>query len=147
MSEIINRFNLNSEINKNIESVYNDELYTSSEDEDDIKEDKEDINLQDNIYVIKVNEQIKCYCSSIEELDETVEVLIEKLKYKYLLNGWNIISNIKNKKSTWKIIDTNKIVTQIFGNKPNLLINYDIILSEIEVEIIKKITNKNLLQV
>lgn len=144
MSEIINRFNLKSEFDKNVELVYDDESYTSSEDEEDIKED---INLQDNIYIIKINEQIKCYCSSIEELDEIVEVLIEKLKYKHLLNGWNVISNTKNKKSTWKIVDTNRIVTQIFGNKPNLLINHDIILSEIEVEIIKKITNKNLLQV
>ena len=158
MSEIIHRFNVlkNDNIHNRIDYEC-DETYLSSDDEDleniniennEKNSEENNYDNEENVYIVKVNEQVKCYCSNVDELDEIVEYLIEKLKFKYLSNGWcNIRHNSKNNKSTWKIVDKNRIVTQIFGNKPNLLINYDTILCEIEVEIVKKYTEKKLLNI
>ena len=67
-----------------------------------------------------------------------IEYIICKLKYKLNLQGWNNVQCItRDNKILWKVLNSNRIIAQLTGNRPNSLIFYENILSEIEVEIVK----------
>ena len=126
-----------SEVHSETESEVHSEVETESE---DIHSDN--IDDSDIAYVIKVNGTTKCYCNTSEEVDSMVNYIIHRLKLKYKMEQWNNVECIsRDGKIVWKVLDTNKIVTQITGNKYNSLLFYEQILSEIEVEIIKKYNN------
>jgi len=125
----------------NVESE--SELETESETKD-IGQDIHSDNLDDSdiAYVIKVNGTTKCYCNTTEEVDSMVNYIIHRLKSKYKMEQWNNVECIsRDGKIVWKVLDTNKIVAQITGSKYNSLLFYEQILSEIEVEIVKKYNN------
>jgi hypothetical protein len=137
------------------EDVKEEDVKEEEEEEEDVKEEEEeeeedngenkvkDTELQseenDNvIYIIKVNGDTKCYCSTSEEVNEMIEYIICKLKYKLNLQGWNNVQCItRDNKILWKVLNSNRIIAQLTGNRPNSLIFYENILSEIEVEIVK----------
>ena len=101
----------------------------------------ETVNETDNniVYIIKVNNSIKCFCNTVEEVEIMMKCIINKLKYNLFTEGWNNIECVsKDNKILWKIIEPNRVVAHITGNKYNSLIFHEQILCDIEVEIIKK---------
>jgi hypothetical protein len=130
MSVLINRYindNINNETKSNL-------LNNENENENEIN-----TNMEDVVYVIKVNGITKCFCDKLEEINDTINIIIHKLNNKLYMEKWdNIKCLTKDNKILWKVIDSNKIVTQITGNKYNSLLFYEQIISEIEVEIVKK---------
>jgi len=87
-------------------------------------------------YTIRVDDEIKCCCQTIDEVNKMVSYIINVNSVELLKKGWcNIRCISKNDKILWKVVSRNRIITQIIGNNPTYLINYDNILSEIEVEI------------
>jgi len=155
----INQENLENEVIGSDEEgeEFTENEYSESDKEDigeNVEEDVEDVeeenkvkdtelpseeNENENvIYTIKVNGDTKCYCSTSEEVNEMIEYIICKLKYKLNLQGWNNVQCItRDNKILWKVLDSNRIVAQLTGNRPNSLIFYENILAEIEVEIVK----------
>ena len=109
------------------------------EEENKVKDTELQSEENDNvIYIIKVNGDTKCYCSTSEEVNEMIEYIICKLKYKLNLQGWNNVQcTTRDNKILWKVLNSNRIIAQLTGNRPNSLIFYENILSEIEVEIVK----------
>ena len=165
MSIMINRFNINmsernivyeNEESENEESE-NEENESESENESENENENEsesesesyikNIVEENNLlldesltaYVIKIDGETNCYCSTKDDVITMVNYLIENISVKKMSEGWNNVNCIRNKenKIIWKVIDSNRILSQIVGNKPNELIFYDNILSDIEVEIIK----------
>lgn len=123
---------------------------TEEQSEEQSEEQNEEQNEEqsDNIiYVIKVNGITKCFSNTTKEVDTMINYIIYKLKYKYFTEGWNNIECIsRDNKILWKVLNSNRIVAYITGNKYNLLVFYEQILGEIEIEIIKKYNNnKNVL--
>ena len=153
----INQENLENEVigsdEDGEEFTENENEYSESDKEDigeNVEEDvQENVDVEENtelpseenenvIYTIKVNGDTKCYCSTSEEVNEMIEYIICKLKYKLNLQGWNNVQCItRDNKILWKVLDSNRIVAQLTGNRPNSLIFYENILAEIEVEIVK----------
>lgn len=87
-------------------------------------------------YTLKVDDVIKCCCSSIDEVNKMVSYIINTTSFDLIKKGWcNIRCISKNDKILWKVVSQNKIITQIIGNNPTYMINYENILSEIQVEI------------
>ena len=161
MSQLINRLNKsnhenNSEedigedienIEENVEDV-DEDVDEEEDEEEDIKNDNEQVEESENIvYIIKVNGDSKCYCSTSDEVNSFIDYIISQLKYKLHSQGWNNIQCItRDDKILWKVIDSNRIIAQITGNRPNSLIFYEHILAEIEVEIVKRHKQKESLK-
>ena len=116
-----------------------DDVEDDSEENNDVEDDSEETEENNDIvYIIKVNGNSKCYCSTSDEVNSIIEYIISQLKYKLYSEGWNNIECVKrNDKILWKVIDSNRIVAQLTGNRNNSLIFYENILAEIEVEIVK----------
>jgi hypothetical protein len=151
----INQENLENEVIGSDEKgeEFTENEYSESDKEDigeNIEENVEENKVKDTellseenenenvIYTIKINGDTKCYCSTSEEVNEMIEYIICKLKYKLNLQGWNNVQCItRDNKILWKVLDSNRIVAQLTGNRPNSLIFYENILAEIEVEIVK----------
>ena len=151
-NETLNEINQENLENEVIGSDEDGEEFTDSEysDKEDIGENGEENKVKDTelpseenenenvIYTIKVNGDTKCYCSTSEEVNKMIEYIICKLKYKLNLQGWNNVQcSTRDNKILWKVLDSNRIVAQLTGNRPNSLIFYENILAEIEVEIVK----------
>ena len=128
------------DVEENVEENVEEDVEEDVEEnvEEDVEENIEE-NIEENvIYTIKVNGDTKCYCSTSEEVNEMIEYIICKLKYKLNLQGWNNVQCItRDNKILWKVLDSNRIIAQLTGNRPNSLIFYENILAEIEVEIVK----------
>ena len=146
---VINRFNTNNSdgyMNEsNNQHTYVSESFTEKNVENVSSADSQDpaqILDELTVYIIKINNTTKCYCSTKEEVKIMVNYFIEYLLFKKISEGWNNVKCLRNKENEimWKTIDSNKMVTQIIGNKPNALIFYDNIISEIEVETVKNYT-------
>lgn len=87
-------------------------------------------------YTLKVDNVIKCCCFSVNELNKMISYIINVTSFNLIKNGWSNVRCIsENDKILWKVISQNKIITQIIGNMATHMLNYDIILSDIEVEI------------
>jgi|LauGreDrversion4_2_1035121.scaffolds.fasta_scaffold06704_1 hypothetical protein len=125
-----------------------EEVETDQEPLNDIQEQNKDaLNDNEAVYVVKLNGHTRCYTTTTEQVNTIIEYIISKLKYKLSVDGWkNVECVTKDDKILWKVLDSNRIVAQIIGNKPNLLMFYHNILAEIEVEIVKKYNiNENFL--
>jgi hypothetical protein len=142
--DFTNSVNVDNSDNSDIEddpeeSVDEHDIVDTYEDEEEFETDEEPLNDKEPVYVVKLNGHTKCYTTTTEQVNTIIEYIINKLKYKVSVDGWKNVECItKDDKILWKVLDSNRIVAQITGNKPNLLMFYHNILAEIEVEIVKK---------
>ena len=117
--------------------------YINSEHETSDNEELEsdtDNNRRDNdvLFLLRVNDDIVCYCKDINDINEAVRYHIKNLNFKFIKEGYNVHTYDEK----WKILD-NRMVSYLYGNKPNWLIFYDNILSSIEIELVPKFKKLN----
>ena len=83
---------------------------------------------------MKINDRNVCYCNDINEVNKALKYFVNKLKTKYLLEGYNVHSFDEK----WTVLDKNRISSNLYGNKPNSILFYDNMLSNIEIELVLK---------
>lgn len=97
------------------------------------------INKMDIIYLVKVDDNVITYGTSIEEIDDTVKYIIEKLSNKYKLSGFNNVYT----DNILKISNDNKIITNVYGKKNNTIMSYEQILFTVSIHVVPKYTKLN----
>ena len=87
-----------------------------------------------------------CYCNNITEVNKALKYFLDQTKNKYILEGYKVYEFSEE----WTILDKNRIITKIYGNKQDNIMFCDVLLSTFEIELVLKyneelFSNMNLL--
>ena len=137
MTDIINYLNDIQVVSEDnlITKMSENELENESENELENESENESENKVDNIlFLLKINDRNICYCNDTNEVNKALKYVVNKLTTKYLLEGYNVYKFDEK----WIVLDKNKISSKLYGSKPNSILFYDNMLSNIEIELVLK---------